>query len=352
MDDYGMERRPGGLRRFIAGATSALATLAVLAVLVGGFGLWAYKGPGPKARQGAATTVIFRRGAGVSEMAGALAHAGVVRAPQFFVAAAELSGAARRLKAGEYSFPSRASLAEVLRKIRSGDIVHHRITIPEGVPSVQVAAILNGSDVLTGQIPTPPEGSVLPETYEVVRGDSRSAVLQKMMDARDRVVAQLWAQRKPGLPFATPEQAVTLASIVEKETAIPAERPRVAAVYINRLKVNMKLQADPTVIYGITGGTPLGRGIRASELAAATPYNTYVNYGLPPGPIGNPGRASLAAVMDPPDTEELYFVANGTGGHTFSKTYGDQSKNVAQWRQIEKSKATLAGGPPPAKGRR
>ena len=352
MDYDAMERRPGGFRRFVAGLTSAVVTFVVLAVLAGGFGLWAYKGSGPKARHGAATTVIFRRGAGVSEMAGALSRAGVIRAPQFFLVAAELSRSARRLKAGEYSFRSGASLSEVLRKIRSGDIVHHRITIPEGVASVQVAAILNGSDVLTGQIPAPPEGSVLPETYEVVRGDSRAAVLQKMMDARDRMVAQLWSQRKPGLPFATPEQAVTLASIVERETAVPTERPRVAAVYINRLKVNMKLQADPTVIYGITGGTPLGRGIRASELTAATPYNTYVNFGLPPGPIGNPGRASLAAVMDPPDTDELYFVANGTGGHTFSKTYGDQTKNVAEWRQIEKSKAALAGAPAAVKGKR
>lgn len=352
MADYEMERRPGGFRRFIAGLMSAFVTLAVLLVLAGGFALWVYKGPGPKARQGQTTTVILRRGGGVSEMAASLARGGVIRAPQFFLAAAEMSGASRRLKAGEYNFRSGASLAEVLRKIRSGDIVHHRITIPEGVPSVQVAAILNGSDVLTGQIPTPPEGSILPETYEVVRGDARASVLQKMMDARDRMLAQLWGQRKPGLPFTTPEQAVTLASIVEKETSVASERPRVAAVYINRLKINMKLQADPTVIYGITGGTPLGRGIRASELAAATPYNTYANFGLPPGPIGNPGRAALAAVMDPPDTDELYFVANGTGGHSFSKSYGDQSKNVAQWREIEKSKAAPKGAPVALKGKR
>jgi UPF0755 protein len=346
MADYETERRPGSFRRFIAGVASAGLTLLVLAVLTAGFAVWTYKGPGPKARQGAATTVILRRGGGVSEMAASLSRAGVVRAPQLFVAAAELTGASRRLKAGEYSFRSGASLAEVLRKIRTGDIVHHRITIPEGVPSVQVAAILNGSDVLTGEIPVPPEGSVLPETYEVVRGDARAAVLQKMMDARDRVLAQLWSQRKPGLPFSTPEQAVTLASIVEKETALPSERPRVAAVYVNRLRINMKLQADPTVIYGITGGAPLGRGIRASELSAATPYNTYANFGLPPGPIGNPGRAALAAVVDPPDTDELYFVADGTGGHRFSHSYGDQAKNVANWRTVEKERAARASAPP------
>jgi UPF0755 protein len=223
------------------------------------------------------------------------------------------------------------------------------------VPAIQVAAILNGSDVLTGDIPTPAEGSVLPETYEVVRGDSRAAVLQRMMDARDRVLAALWSQRKPGLPFSTPEQAVTLASIVEKETAVAAERPRVAAVYINRLKINMKLQADPTVIYGVTAGAPLGRGLRQSELQAPTPYNTYVNFGLPAGPIGNPGRASLAAVMDPPDTDELFFVADGSGGHVFSKTYEEQERHVAQWRSIERRSQNGASTPADAaalKGRR
>ncbi len=344
----GAERRPGGFRRFVTGALSALLTLTVLAAIAGAAGFIGYELPGPTARQGGATTVILRRGGGLSEMAATLSRAGVVRAPQLFIAAAELSAAAHRLKAGEYRFASHASLAEVLAKIRKGDIVHHRITVPEGVSALQVATILNAADVLTGEIPTPPEGAVLPETYEVVRGDTRAAVLQKMMDARDRVLAALWSQRKPGLPFSTPDQAVTLASIVEKETALPSERPRVAAVYINRLRTNMRLQADPTVIYGITGGLPLGRGLRASELAAPGPYNSYTNYGLPPGPIGNPGRASLAAVMDPPDTDELYFVADGTGGHRFSRTYEEQSKAVGRWRLIEKQqRASPADLPQP-----
>ncbi len=356
MSDYEAERRPGGFRRFVAGVMSAVMTLAILAVIAGLASVWVYQGAGPAARQGQATTVILRRGGGLAEMASSLNRAGVVRAPQLFIAAAELSGASRRLKAGEYSFRSHASLAEVLHKIRAGDIVHHRITIPEGIPAVQVAAILNASDVLTGEIPTPPEGSVLPETYEVVRGDARATVLQKMMDARDRVVALLWSQRKPGLPFSTPEQAVTLASIVEKETALASERPRVAAVYINRLRANMKLQADPTVIYGITAGAPLGRGLRESELLTPTAYNTYTNFGLPAGPIGNPGRASLAAVMDPPETQELYFVADGTGGHVFAKTYDEQARNVAHWRQIEHkvsvSDSELPAPVPGLKGKR
>lgn len=342
------ERRPGGFRRILAGVLSAAVTLGFLAIVTAVAALVAYQGPGPKARQGQATTVVLRRGGGLAEMASGLSRAGVIHAPQLFIAAAELSGAARRLRAGEYSFRSHASLAEVLHKIRVGDIVHHRITIPEGVPAVQVAQILNASDVLTGEIPTPAEGTVLPETYEVVRGDSRASVLQKMMDARDRVLAELWSQHKPGLPFNTPEQAVVLASIVEKETAIASERPRVAAVYVNRLKTNMKLQADPTVIYGVTAGAPLGRGLRESELTAPGPYNTYVNFGLPPGPIGNPGRASLAAVMDPPDTDELYFVADGSGGHVFSRTYEEQAKNVAHWRAVEKQIGEKQTGTPDA----
>lgn len=348
MAHTGMERRPAGLRRFLAGLTAALFTLGVLGAVILIAGAVAYEGPGPRARTGSATTVILRRGGGLAEMASTLARAGVVRSPQLFVAAAEIGGAARRLKAGEYNIPSGASLAQVLHKIRVGDIVHHRITIPEGVPAIEVARILNASDVLTGEIPTPAEGSVLPETYEVVRGDSRAAVLQKMTDARDEMLAELWSQRKPGLPFTTPDQAVTLASIVEKETSVASERPRVAAVYVNRLKANMKLQADPTVIYGITSGAALGRGLRQSELEAPSPYNTYVNFGLPPGPIGNPGRASLAAVMDPPDTEELYFVADGSGGHAFAKTYEEQARNVARWRVIERRQSAGSNETSPA----
>jgi UPF0755 protein len=226
--------------------------------------------------------------------------------------------------------------------------VHHRVTIPEGTTSRQAVDILMHVDVLTGDIPTPPEGTLLPETYDVVRGETRAAVLQRMMDADDRLLAQLWASRRKGLPYTNIEQAVTLASIVEKETAVNAERPRVAAVYLNRLSQGMKLEADPTVIYGLNGGAPLGHGIRESELQANTPYNTYLNPGLPPTPIDNPGRASLAAVMDPPTTADLYFVADGTGGHAFSKTLAEHAQNVQHWRQIEKQRAeaeALAGAP-------
>jgi UPF0755 protein len=294
--------------------------------------------------------VILRKGAGLSEIAAELQRAGAIRAAPLFVAAAQITGAAKGLKAGEYAFRSRASLAEVIRKIRSGEVVHHRITIPEGITSQQAVDILMRSDLLTGTVATPPEGSLLPETYEVVRGEPRAAVLQRMLEARDRLLAELWANRRRGLPYTDPNQAVTMASIVERETALPAERPRVAAVYLNRLRQGMKLDSDPTVIYGITQGAALGHGLRLSELQSNSPYNTYLNPGLPPGPIGNPGRASLAAVMDPAETDELYFVANGTGGHSFARTLEEQSRNVARWREIEKQRkdaAELAGPPLP-----
>jgi len=195
--------------------------------------------------------------------------------------------------------------------------------------------VLANFDILTGSAPIPPEGAILPETYEVRRGEDRAAVLQRMMDARDQLLAGLWAQRRPDLALATPEDAVILASIVEKETALASERPRVAAVFLNRLQKGMRLESDPTVIFGLTRGVPLGRGIRESELTTATPYNTYIITGLPPTPICNPGRASLAAVLDAPRTDELYFVADGSGGHAFSSTLEQHQKNVEQWRTIE-----------------
>ena len=327
-------------RGFLAGVAGATATLIALGALALAAAVLVYNAPGPKARQGALTTVILRHGAGLAEIGAELERGGAVGSAPVFMAAAQLSGGAHRLKAGEYAFPSRASLAQVIDKLRRGDIVHHHVTVPEGLTSQQAVDILNHDPVLTGAIPTPPEGALLPETYDVVRGEERSAVLARMMDARDKLLAQLWAKRRPGLPFSTPEQAVALASIVEKETATPSERPRVASVYINRLRINMRLEADPTLIYGLNGGLPLGRGLLASELTMPGPYNTYLNYGLPPTPIANPGRASLAAVLDPPDTKDIYFVADGTGGHAFAATYEEHLKNVAHWREFERAHPT------------
>jgi UPF0755 protein len=341
--------RSGG--PLLAGLASAFATLGIVLVLVVGVSFWLYKGAGPRARSGAATTVILRRGAGIAEIGADLQHAGVIRSQAFFIAAAQVTGAGRRMRAGEYAFPSRASLSQVIRQLRRGQVVHHRITIPEGLSSRQAMAVLQKSDVLTGGASTPAEGSLLPETYEVIRGQSRAGVVKRMQDDRDRLLAILWSHRQAGLPFADATQAVTLASIVEKETAIPAERPHVAAVYINRLRQGMKLEADPTVIYGLTQGAgPLGHPILASELAAPNPYNTYQVTGLPPTPIDNPGRASLAAVLDPAPSQDLYFVADGSGGHVFSRTLAEHVKNVAKWRAFQKAQAehqALAGAPIP-----
>ena len=324
-------------RRLTIAGGSAFATLSLLFMLaVVGF-LWLYQGAGPDAHHGPTTTVILKPGAGVSEIATELARDGVIRSSTIFVVAAKVSGAGKRLKAGEYEFPNRASMALVMQKIRKGDIVRHWVTIPEGYTSEEAVDVLAASDVLTGSAPVPAEGSILPETYEVRRGDDRGAVLQRMMTARDNLLKALWAQRRADLPFQSPEQAMTLASIVEKETGLASERPRVAAVFINRLEQGVRLQTDPTVIYGLTQGRPLGRGLRESELLQPTPYNTYVINGLPPTPICNPGRASIAAVLDPPRTTELYFVASGTGGHVFASTLEQHNQNVARYRQVERA---------------
>lgn len=344
---------PLGRRVAVAGA-GALAVLLLAAVLAGAWGLWIYGGAGPAAAKGSETTVMLRRGAGVAEIASSLEQARVIRSGSVFAAAAQLTGAARELKAGEYAIPSRASLRQVLEQIRDGRVVRHLVTIPEGVTSQMAVDILMANPVLTGSLPTPPEGSILPETYDVHRGEERAAVLQRMLDAQDRLLGDLWAKRQEGLPFRTPDQAVTLASIVEKETALAAERPRIAAVFVNRLRSGIRLESDPTIIYGLTQGRPLGRGIRRSELERPTPYNTYQINGLPPTPIANPGRASLAAVLDPPKSTELFFVADGTGGHVFATTYADHLRNVARWRNIERENRADAGdaaeaaGPPPA----
>ncbi len=344
-----MSRRPksrgGSLsagRRLAIMLGSAGATLALVGVLFAAWVVWSYQGPGPKAESGEVTTVMLRRGAGVTEIASTLERAGVIGSSAIFVAAAQLTGAGTSLKAGEYEFPSRASMARIMADIRDGKVVRHQITIPEGMTSKAAAEALAGIPELTGVAPEPPEGAILPETYQFERGEDRAAVLKRMMDARDELLAQLWRARQPGLPITSPEEAVILASIVEKETGIAEERPRVAAVFVNRLRQGMKLESDPTIIYGLTGGKPLGRGLRASEMAQPNPYNTYQIPRLPPGPIANPGREALAAVLDPPQTTDLFFVADGTGGHVFAQTYEQHLKNVAQWRAIERQRDAAA----------
>lgn len=330
------------LRRLIVTLVSAAVTFSLVLALAGLWALWMYQGPGPSA-EGDSTTVILRRGAGLPEIASTLEGAGVISSAPIFLAAAQATGAARSLKAGEYEFAARQSMARVLDDIRAGRVVRHFVTIPEGVTSEMVVEILAENPLLTGVAPSPPEGALLPETYQIERGEDRAAVLQRMMDAHDEVLALLWSKRQPGLPVNSPQEAVILASVVEKETALGSERPQVASVFVNRLRRGMRLESDPTIIYGLTKGRPLGRGIRQSELDRPTPYNTYRVDGLPPTPICNPGRAALAAVLDPPETDYLFFVADGSGGHAFAATYDEHRRNVERWRRIERARAPSDG---------
>lgn len=320
----------------------ALILTAVVAVGIAGAGFlfadyWS-KSPGPEAAGGAEETVVLlERGLGVNAIAGRLERAGVISDARTFSLWVRMKGETQSLKAGEYAFPSGASPREVLDILVEGKSIQHKVTIAEGITVAQALRLVADHPVLEGELPAPPkEGHLLPETYLFLRGTSRQDLIAKMAKAHEDTVAELWPGRQEGLPLATPEEAVILASIVEKETAIAEERPRVAAVFVNRLKRGMRLQSDPTIIYGLTGGEPLGRGIRKSELERATPYNTYIIAGLPPTPIALPGRASIEAVLNPPSTTELYFVADGTGGHVFASTYEEHQRNVARWRQVER----------------
>ena len=341
--------RPKGVtrgRRIVISFFSASVTLLAVLVVAALVALFIYQGPGPAADNGATTTaVILRPGAGLSEISTALERAHVVRSGAVFAAAAELTGAAHSLQAGEYEFSSRGSLARVLGEIHKGLVVRHFVTIPEGVTAEMAVDILMAHPELSGAAPVPPEGSVLPETYDVRRGEDRGVVLNKMMSARDKLLDALWAQRTPGLPLSSPAEAVILASIVEKETAKASERPMIARVFVNRLNKGMLLQTDPSVIYGISQGRPLGRGLTSKDLATPTRYNTYVIPALPPTPIANPSREALAAVMSPPDGDWLYFVADGTGGHAFASTLEAHNANVARWRKLEQARAGQARAP-------
>ena len=339
-----MSRRARRVARRGPGLLGRLGSLLIIAgVLAAAWVGWAYQGPGPT---GGPTNVILPKGASVARIAHTLKGAGVIGSDRVFQLAARFTGAGRTLKAGEYEFPAGASMAQVLEAIRQGRVVRHLISVPEGFTSEMVLDAVMAEPVLTGDAAAPPEGSVLPDSYQVQRGQSRAEVIQAMRAAQDALLARLWAGRAPGLPFTTPQEAVTLASIVEKETGLAAERPRIAAVFENRLRAHMRLESDPTIIYGISKGRPLGRGITMSELMAATPYNTYRIDGLPPTPIANPGRAALAAVLNPPRSDELFFVADGTGGHVFASTLEAHRANVAKWRAIERARA----GAPPVSG--
>ena len=318
---------------------TAAIVVAGVVLLLAVVGVASYAGPGPKARAGGVTTVVLEKGSGVRKVGRTLEKAGVISSSFLFTIAARVTGAAGDLKAGEYQVASGASMARILGDIRAGKMVRHLISIPEGWTSGMALDAVNAAPWLTGTAEEPPEGALLPDSYETQRGETREAVLGRMMAAHDALLTELWAGRDPDLPISTPREAVILASIVEKETGVAAERTRVAGVFMNRLRLGMALGSDPTIIYGITKGRPLGRGIRQSELDALTPYNSYKVAGLPPTAIANPGRAALMAVLHPMKTDDLYFVADGTGGHAFAATLEEHDKNVKRWREIERQRA-------------
>jgi UPF0755 protein len=274
---------------------------------------------------------------GATESVGrSLQQAGIIDQALAFRIAVLLTGEDGPLHAGEFAFPANASLHQVLDTLRHGRQVEHHLTIPEGLTAQQIAALINAAPDMNGRVTPPPEGVVLPNTYDYLFGASRAALLERAEHALDSTMATLWPERAPGLPIDTPGQAMTLASIVERETAKPEERPVVAAVYLNRLRLGMRLQADPTVIYGVTDGRGvLDRPLDDADLRVADAYNTYMNAGLPPGPIAAPGIASIEAVLHPADTDALYFVADGSGGHVFSHDYSEQVRNVAKLRKLD-----------------
>ena len=381
-------------------ASNALTLFIVLLVAAAGLIAWgrnAFYAPGPLTD---AVCIQVERGASLAGVSRNLAERGAVSDARIFRIGADYSGRAQALKFGSYLLAPGASMDQVLTVLTQGgqstcgqeinfrigvanaDVVLRemdpasnafvevakfvpgtdavpaayteavevpgmriRVTLAEGVTSWQVIDALKRADFLTGDLTdVPAEGALAPDSYDVEKGAARGALVQRMVDAQARIIADLWAGRDPDLPYATPEEAMVMASIVEKETGVASERPLVASVFVNRLRQGMRLQTDPTVIYGITKGEGvLGRGLRQSELRRATPYNTYVIDGLPPTPIANPGRLSIAAALHPETSEYLFFVADGTGGHAFATTLEDHNRNVTRWRAIEAEQGAAAG---------
>jgi UPF0755 protein len=335
---------------------NAIITLLIILMIGAGavyyYGRQTLEAPGPLQDD---KIVNIPQRAGKRDIADILQREGVIDVnPWVFIGSVFAMKASSDLKPGEYSFQKSASLRDVIGTIVEGKVVQHAVTIPEGLTSEQIVARLSDNDIFTGSVrEIPREGTLLPETYKFPRGTSREQVIQRMQQTQKRMLAEIWDRRNPDIPVRTPEQLVTLASIVEKETGRADERSRVASVFVNRLRQKIKLQSDPTIIYGLVGGKgTLGRPIKRSEINQPSPYNTYVIDGLPPGPIANPGRASLEAAANPARTRDLFFVADGSGGHAFTETYDQHQKNVAKLRSMEKQiqndTVEPADDPPPA----
>lgn len=285
------------------------------------------------------TTIFIEKGNGSYTVAQKLAQSELIKSPLLFRLAARMFGLDKSLKAGEYEFSGRVSIYDIIQKIAAGDVLQHRITLPEGLTTAQMLTIINNSPLLSGEITIPvKEGELLPETYQFVKGDTKDSIVYQAKNAMKTLLERTWNERAQNLPLKTPHQLLILASIVEKETGLPEERGLVASVFTNRLIKGMKLQTDPTVIYALTlGKSDLGRLLTRKDLAFNSPYNTYVYYGLPPEPICNPGKDALQAAAQPEISDYLYFVAKGNGGHNFSATLSQHNQNVQNWKKSKKA---------------
>ncbi len=325
----------------------ALAILLILAISGGSaFGVFHYAKrkfvePGALAEP---AVLLIPKGAGLDAIARQLEAAGIIGERWVFVATVRFLKRGRALKAGEFAFPAGVSMREAMGIIASGKTIAYKLTLPEGLTSAEIVLLVKETDKLSGDLRSvPPEGSLLPETYHFSRDDGRAALMGRMSDALTGLLAELWSKRQDGLPLQSPAEAVVLASIVEKETGKPEERPLVAGVFINRLKKGMRLQSDPTVAYGLTlGKGELGRALTTRDLKTPSNYNTYLIDGLPPTPIANPGRGAIEAVLRPAETDYLYFVADGTGGHAFARSLAEHNRNVAKWRKIQRAERAKA----------
>jgi UPF0755 protein len=315
-----------------------IAAVFLLVLIPAGNFVWGWTAPGPSTRE---VTVVIKPGSSLALAAENLEKGKVIKSADAFVNRAKIFGATSTIKAGEFLIPARASNADTLSIPTGGKAVQRMVTVVEGMPSIMVYERLMANEKLKGSIPVPAEGSVLPDSYSFELNEPRAAVLKRMQDAMKTALAEAWAKRSKDSVVKTPQEAVTLAAIVEKETAKPSERRMVAGVYSNRVRKGMMLQADPTIIYPITKGKPLGRRIRQSEIADVNDYNTYAMVGLPKGPIANPSKASIEAVLNPEKTNALFFVADGTGGHVFADTLEQHNANVEKWYAIRRERGEM-----------
>jgi len=323
------------MRRF--GCLILVIATVIIGLVAGNF-IYGWNASGPSANE---RQIVIKSGSSLGMAANALEDAGVIKSADAFLNRAKIFGGSEPIKAGEFIIPAGASNSTILNILQGGKTVQRLITIPEGTPSIIVHEKLMAEKLLTGEVSVPTEGSILPDSYSFERGEPRAAVVARMQKAMTDTIAELWPKKTAASVVKTPEEAIILAAIVEKETALASERRTVAAVYSNRVTRNMMLQADPTIIYPITKGKPLGRRIRQSEIAAVNDYNTYSMVGLPKGPIANPGRASIEAVLNPAKSEYLFFVADGKGGHVFAKTLAEHNANVEKWFAIRRERGEM-----------